>query len=50
MEEDHWFLKKLLEFYPAHIEKEDKRFFYAIYGVFQQGRARCHAPRILGIR
>ncbi len=30
-------LKELVEFYPLHIEKEDKRFFYPILEYFTQG-------------
>jgi hemerythrin-like domain-containing protein len=41
-------ISELVEFYPKHIEKEDKHFFIPVMNYQQKGKGR-HAPRILGI-
>ena len=43
-------LEKLVEFYPRHIDKEDKHFFHPLHGLFQRGRAGRPAGPDGGVR
>ena len=43
-------LKELVEFYPKHIEKEDKHFFFPCLDYFTAGRAGPHARGVPGLR